>query len=70
MLFFPRLNDVISVVIPKTDWQGEDGIIATGSERKGSVELVQGLTAAYERNATSPELRKVLARYLTVQVRQ
>jgi hypothetical protein len=68
--FFPRLNDVISVAIPKTEWQGKDGIIAAKAEGIGSVELVHGLTAAYERNATSPELRKVVARYLAVQVRQ
>jgi hypothetical protein len=69
-LFFPRLNGLISVGIAKTEWRGEDGIIADEWQRTGNVDLVHGLTAAYERSATSPELRKVVAQYLTVQVRQ
>ncbi|KAJ7251935.1 hypothetical protein C8J57DRAFT_1665529 [Mycena rebaudengoi] len=55
------LSDIISAAIPKSDWQGNDGII------DGTVQLVAGLSTAYIRNVTNPDLREDIKAYLGVQ---
>ncbi|KAJ7737340.1 hypothetical protein B0H16DRAFT_106351 [Mycena metata] len=65
------LNRAISVAILQAKWQEWTGIIAYTKEKEeniGSVALVRGLSAAYERNSTSAELHELIAPYLTVQV--
>ncbi|KAJ7275842.1 hypothetical protein C8J57DRAFT_1590036 [Mycena rebaudengoi] len=56
------LSDTITATIPNHDWQGDNGIIF-GS----SLELVNGLSAAYARNVTKAELREDIKAYLGVQ---
>ncbi|KAJ7251936.1 hypothetical protein C8J57DRAFT_1238282 [Mycena rebaudengoi] len=55
------LNDIINAAILNRDWQSLEGII------RNTVELVEGLSAAYLRNVTNPDLREDLKAYLGVQ---
>ncbi|KAF7337078.1 Glycoside hydrolase family 76 protein [Mycena venus] len=66
------LNDILEAAISSTSWQGSNGVIATGGCQKpvhktGDLNLVRGLTAAYTRNATAPDLRDDLEKYIAVQ---
>ncbi|KAJ6470440.1 hypothetical protein C8R45DRAFT_1015639 [Mycena sanguinolenta] len=61
------LNSILTAAISSTAWQGSDGIIANGGEKTGDMNLVQGLSAVYTRNATTLELRADLEQYLAVQ---
>ncbi|KAJ7737334.1 kinase-like domain-containing protein [Mycena metata] len=61
------LNNLTYAAIMNTGWQGEDGIIAFGPDKTGSIGLIHGLHMTYRRNATSSQLRDVIAQYLTVQ---
>nr|GAT49249.1 glycoside hydrolase family 76 protein [Mycena chlorophos] len=65
------LSRVISAtMLQETSWQEWTGIIAysQGTEDNiGSGVLVRGLSAGYERNSTSAELRDLLGSYLAVQ---
>ncbi|KAJ7231107.1 hypothetical protein C8J57DRAFT_1251374 [Mycena rebaudengoi] len=55
------LSDIITAAILESVWQSNDGIIIN------TVELATGLSAAYIRNVTSPELREDLKAFLGVQ---
>ncbi|KAJ7266197.1 hypothetical protein C8J57DRAFT_1511129 [Mycena rebaudengoi] len=55
------LSDIITAAILEGGWQSNDGIILN------SVELATGLSTAYLRNVTSPELREDLKAFLGVQ---
>ncbi|KAJ7691629.1 hypothetical protein B0H17DRAFT_1011041, partial [Mycena rosella] len=59
------LNSIVTATISTTAWQGSNGIINFGGA--GDLSLVQGLTTAYLRNATTPELRVDIGHYLAVQ---
>ncbi|KAF7305750.1 TKL/TKL-ccin protein kinase [Mycena chlorophos] len=61
------LNDLIHAAIMSPAWQGEDGIIAWGPNKSGSINLIHGLDTAYKRSATSSGLRGVIEQYLVVQ---
>ncbi|KAJ7231072.1 hypothetical protein C8J57DRAFT_1251339 [Mycena rebaudengoi] len=55
------LSDIITAAILESGWQSNDGIILN------AVELATGLSTAYLRNMTSPELREDLKAFLGVQ---
>ncbi|KAJ7438812.1 hypothetical protein B0H11DRAFT_2254320 [Mycena galericulata] len=59
------LNDVLAAAIPNNAWQGSNGIIDNGGS--GDLNLVQGLTAVYTRNATTPDIHADLEQYIAVQ---
>ncbi|KAJ7695420.1 hypothetical protein B0H17DRAFT_1198654 [Mycena rosella] len=61
------LNDILVATIPNTAWQGSDGVIANGGQKTGDLNLVQGLTVVYTRNATTPELHSNLGQYIAIQ---
>ncbi|KAJ7479364.1 hypothetical protein B0H11DRAFT_1620857, partial [Mycena galericulata] len=59
------LNDVLAAAIPNNAWQGSNGIIDNGGS--GDLNLVQGLTAVYTRNATTPDNNADVEQYIAVQ---
>ncbi|KAK0189334.1 hypothetical protein F5146DRAFT_1138720 [Armillaria mellea] len=59
------LRSIVAAAATNTLWQGLDGIIATTTT--GGHYIVRGLTALYERNMTSPDLRKYIKEYIGVQ---
>ncbi|KAJ7893709.1 hypothetical protein B0H14DRAFT_3854488 [Mycena olivaceomarginata] len=62
------LNDLITNVLSNPSWQTTGGIITNGGSRKnGDSILVRALTAAYVRNVTTPDIRKTLRDYISVQ---
>ncbi|KAJ7351404.1 hypothetical protein DFH08DRAFT_935093 [Mycena albidolilacea] len=72
-----RLNDLITNVLSKPSWQTTGGIITNGGSyilvnslcagKNGDSILVRALTAAYVRNVTTPDIRKILRDYISVQ---
>ncbi|KAJ6543145.1 hypothetical protein B0H19DRAFT_1311313 [Mycena capillaripes] len=61
------LDDVITATLSNDDWQTPNGIIAQGSSKLGEKLIVRGLAEAYARNATSPDLRPYIQKYIGVQ---
>ncbi|KAJ7159642.1 hypothetical protein C8R46DRAFT_1038931 [Mycena filopes] len=60
------LNELIQRVILNTAWQESSGIIST-DDHFGSMNLMQGLGAAYMRNLTPPALHQYIGQYIAVQ---
>ncbi|KAJ7798538.1 hypothetical protein B0H14DRAFT_3492427 [Mycena olivaceomarginata] len=63
------LNDLITNVLSNPSWQTTGGIITNGGSYilNGDSILVRALTAAYVRNVTTPDIRKTLRDYISVQ---
>ncbi|KAJ7793246.1 hypothetical protein B0H14DRAFT_2623070 [Mycena olivaceomarginata] len=71
------LNDLITNVLSNPSWQTTGGIITNGgsyilvnslcARKNGDSILVRALTAAYVRNVTTPDIRKTLRDYISVQ---
>ncbi|KAJ7438785.1 hypothetical protein B0H11DRAFT_1884242 [Mycena galericulata] len=59
------LNDVLAAAILNKTWQGSNGVIDDGGS--GDLNLVQGLTAVYTRNATTPDNYAAIEQYIAVQ---
>ncbi|KAJ7799090.1 hypothetical protein B0H14DRAFT_2617368 [Mycena olivaceomarginata] len=70
-----RLEQILATAIPYSLWQGSDGVIAIvnqnntrgSAQTTGDLNLVQGLAAAYARNATSVDMHAYIGHYLAVQ---
>ncbi|KAJ6468932.1 hypothetical protein C8R45DRAFT_436040, partial [Mycena sanguinolenta] len=60
------LDDLLTVAIPNTAWQNENGIVAVHGQT-GDTNLLQGLGAVYERNTTSAAMHQYIGDYITVQ---
>ncbi|KAJ7837682.1 hypothetical protein B0H14DRAFT_3460012 [Mycena olivaceomarginata] len=66
------LEQILATAIPYSLWQGSDGVIAevnqyNTTQTTGDLNLVQGLAAAYARNATSVDMHAYIGHYLAVQ---
>ncbi|KAJ7479387.1 hypothetical protein B0H11DRAFT_2423567 [Mycena galericulata] len=59
------LNLVLAAAISNKAWQGSNGVIDNGGE--GDLNLMQGVTAVYTRNATTPDNHADLEQYIAVQ---
>ncbi|KAF7316073.1 Glycoside hydrolase family 76 protein [Mycena indigotica] len=58
------LTSLIEAAITSTAWQGADGIISNRAhDSGGDVSLARGLSAAYDRNATTLPLREYIKHY-------
>ncbi|KAL0063958.1 hypothetical protein AAF712_009148 [Marasmius tenuissimus] len=62
-----RLRDTLAATVDNDLWQGDNGIISYGSGHSGDWTMVHALSAVYQRNSTTPDLRNYIRDYLTVQ---